>query len=551
MAGHTQSLSQTEEIYIDSLMQAHYKANEPGAVILIAKKGKPLFRKAYGMASLELNVLNKPEYAFRVGSIAKQFTAVCILQLAEQGKLFLTDDIRKYLPSYNSHGREITLEHLLTHTSGIPSYTAKNDFDKKVIVDHSKEEIMEYFMQDSLLFEPGSDWSYCNSGYFLAGMIVEKVSGKSLSEYLQKNIFDLLGMSNTYFGSYEKVIPSSVTGYEPTGKGVYKPASYLSWTWPFAAGSLISTVDDLLKWDEALYSEKILKQEWLQKAWNSFILTNGQKANYGYGWAINSYKGVPLVTHEGGINGFLSNGIRIPSQHLYVIILSNNLGVNPMALSNKLALHLAGQPFTTPQPVKISSKQLQTYTGVYRQHRMGSIVTSNISKEPMYRYLTLTQDTLFSQFTGGPKTALLPVGKDLFLVKGYDLCLKFIRDKNQHIVFLERQSEPIHYGSYEREAKTTLPFPKEKVVVSLQPMQLQGLSGKYDMGGGYFLTITVQGNHLYIQKPGEEAQEVFAESETKFFLKKVDATIEFRKEESGHVNGITYNPGNYQGKKIE
>jgi hypothetical protein len=169
----------------------------------------------------------------------------------------------------------------------------------------------------------------------------------------------------------------------------------------------------------------------------------------------------------------------------------------------------------------------------------------------MYRYLTLAHDTLFSQLTGGPKTALLPLGKDLFLLKATGTYLRFSRDKNKNIAFLEIHNEPVHYGSYEREAKTTLPLPKEKVVVSLQPTQLEGLRGKYDMGGGYVITINTQGNHLYIQMPGEAVEEVFAESETKFFLKTVDATIEFIKESNGRVTGIIYNPGNFQGKKIE
>jgi CubicO group peptidase (beta-lactamase class C family) len=255
---YAQQLSKQDEQFVDSVMNANYKPDEPGAVLLIAKHGQSVFRKGYGIANMEFSVSNKPEYVFRIGSITKQFTAVCVLMLAREGKLNLQDDITKYLSSFNSHGRHITIENLLSHTSGITD-NVKN-LIAKAFMDQSKEDVMNLFVNDSLAFEPGTEWSYNSSPYVLAGLIVEKVSGISLDEYLQQNIFNPLAMSHTSVGNYDSIIINAATGYEPAVEGKFKPARSLSWSWMYAAGNMLSTVDDLLKWDNALYTEKIIKK---------------------------------------------------------------------------------------------------------------------------------------------------------------------------------------------------------------------------------------------------------------------------------------------------
>ncbi len=184
-------------VYADSIMQSEYKADAPGAVLLIAKDGSPVFEKAYGLANVELQIPNRTNYDFEIGSNTKQFTAVSILQLVQKGKIDLQDDIHKYLPDYNSHGRHITIENLLTHTSGIPDYFGKDYFNKNFKDDVPRDSIVEWFSRDSLLFEPGTDWSYSNSGYFLLGKIIEKVSGIPYEDYVQKNILNPARNRNT------------------------------------------------------------------------------------------------------------------------------------------------------------------------------------------------------------------------------------------------------------------------------------------------------------------------------------------------------------------
>lgn len=549
-AGNAQLSKQTTH-YIDSVMNANYSSKEPGAVLLVAKDGKPVFTKAYGIANLELNIPNKTDYAFCIGSMTKQFTAVCILQLAQQGKVDLKDDIKKYLPDYNTHGRIITIENLLSHTSGITSYTEKEGFEKTLMNDLSKNEMLKTFMDDSLLFEPGSDWSYSNSGYFLAGLIVEKVSGIPFEDYLQKNIFDVVGMKHTYTGTHQKSIPGFVSGYERADSASYMPAGYYSWGWVFSAGYLISTVGDLLKWDEALYSNKLVDQKWIQKAHTSFILNNGDNANYGYGWAMANYNGLDYVTHGGAINGFISNGYRIPSQHIYVVVLSNNSGKSPNEASTSIALKVAGQPLEHPKPVALTAAQAKEYEGAYRMLRSGGRLITNSTKEEMFRYIFYKEDSLYSMKTGGTKFTMHYAGNDLFFFKEEFKFIKFNRDANKKIVSLVTYTVP-NYGPADIQEKTDKPLPAEKEAVTVDPKIYSQYVGKYDFGGNFFITITTDGKSIFGQATGQSKFDMYPENETSYFLKIVDAKIIFNKDSSGKVAGMVLDQGGkHEAKKVE
>ena len=552
-SSQTQPLDQGTTAYIDSTMTAHFKPNEPGAVILVSKAGKPVFRKAYGLASVELGIPNQPEYLYCIGSMSKQFTAVCILLLAQQGKLSLQDDIRKYLTDYDTHGRQITIENLLTHTSGIPSYTEKSDYLKRLAVDYSKQEIQQYIMKDSLLFEPGTNWSYSNTGYFLAGLIVEKASGLPLEKYLQQNVFAPAGMIHTFLGTHERVIPGFVTGYEQAPDNTFKDASYFSWTWPFGAGSIISSVDDMLKWDNALSSGIIVKPQWLNKAWTSYTLKDGRRTNYGYGWTTGEYQKTKVIRHAGGINGFVCEGVRLPDQQVYMIILTNLMAQqDPSEISYRIAFRVAGVPLTPPLHLPLNSRQLQEYTGVYEIQRIGSRVTANMTREKVYRYLTVRNDTLFAQRSGAEKTPVFNISKDQFVFQDPQLHLGFRRGPRGKIVSLEITRDPVNNGPNAVEPKTDLPLPKEKTALALGLEKLATFQGKYDLGGGYKVTISVSGAHIYVQSGGDKPEEIYPESETRFFFKSVDSTIDFVKDAEGKVTGLIFHQaGDYPAKKIE
>lgn len=548
---NAQQLSKQDEQFVDSIMNVNYRAGEPGAVLLIARKGQPIYRKAYGLANLEFDVPNKPEYIFRIASMSKQFTAVCILKLAQEGKLDLQDDIKKYLPDYNTHGERITIENLLTHTNGINDFVEKREFAEQAILTLSPEEIMHSFMNDSLTFEPGTAWGYSNSGYVVAGVIVEKVSGMPLSQYLQQHIFNPLGMSHTLVGTSDSLVKNAVYGYNIGVNGKFKPIEYSNWSWSYAAGDILSSVDDLLKWDNALYTETILKKEWLEKAWKSSVLPNGQKTNYGMGWTSNQFEGLQYLEHAGGQNGFSSDGIRVLGQQLYIVLLSNKT-LWPVPLLSSVALRMVGQKEARPVAKQINRKTLQGYTGVYAINS-SFYAKPRPSGEPFYQYVMLGGDTLFAQSPGNPKVALLPVGKDLFVpVWWANSYYQFRRNEQGQVTSVELYHAPFQMGPHDVQQKTSLPLPKEKQAIKLNAKKLELLTGKYDFGGGLILPVTIEGNRFYFQQPGQGKEEFFAENDTNFFSKATDVTLEFVLT-NNVVSGIKVKVQGaiYEGKKIE
>lgn len=529
VATYAQQLSKGDEQFIDSFMKANYKTKEPGAVILIAQNGQPVYRKSFGSANLELNVSNKPDYVFRIGSMSKQFTAVCILKLAQEGKLNLEDDIMKYLPDYNSHGRHITIANLLSHTNGIYNIEESKDWPSIVISNQSPHELLNYFMNDSLTFEPGTSMKYTNSGYMIAGLIIEKVSGISLSKYLRQNIFDPLGMTHTSAGNFDSVIINAVNGYDPAlEKDRFKPAIYMSWNWSFGNGNIVSNVDDLLKWDNALYTDKIIKKEWLEKAWTQYTLSDGRIAHYGFGWSINNFHGMKLIEHDGGVNGFSSDGIRVPSKKLYVVILSNKPSTDQNRIAQDITVRLAGLKLTVPSHQSIH-KNINEYGGVYALHADGVKHVGDSIDKNQYRYFTNKQDTLFAQTTGVLRDTMFHVSKDLFIHKNGLLLYQFHRNAEDKIVSVEIYYELIQYGINELNFKTilSLQLPEEKHAIILNIKQMDLLTGKYDFGGGLVLPVTTDKNKIYFQLPGKEKEEMFAQDELNFFFKTSDATIEF------------------------
>ena len=273
---------------IDAMLVEACKPDAPGAAVIVARDGNVVFRKGYGMANLELGVPIAPEMVFRLGSITKQFTAVAILMLAEQGKLALEDDITRFLPDYPTQGHTITVEHLLTHTSGIKSYTSMPEWLALRRNDLTVEELIDLFKDQPMEFAPGERWAYNNSGYVLAGAIIEKVSGQTYEQFLEQQIFEPLGMARTCYDRTTRIVPGRVAGYDRGDEGI-ENAAYVSMTHPYAAGALMSSVDDLQRWDEALFAHRLVKPESLQRAFTPFVLNDGTSAGYGCGWGIGDY----------------------------------------------------------------------------------------------------------------------------------------------------------------------------------------------------------------------------------------------------------------------
>ena len=328
--------------------------------------GRTILRKGYGLADVELGVPIAPDMVFRIGSTTKQFTAACILKLVEQGRVKLTDAVSAYLPDYPEAGRRATVEQLLTHTSGIHSYTEMPSWNAREREDWSSQQLIAFFEKEPLDFEPGTKWHYDNSGYVLLGAILERVTGRRYEDLVSEWIFRPLGMNDTRYGSDAPIIPRRASGYQKTPSGV-ENAPYLSMTQPFAAGALVSTVDDLARWQAALDSGKVLSPESLRRWWTPGILPDGTPTRYGYGWGIWTYRGHPVVEHGGSINGFTTANMRLPDDRLYLAVLSNCGGcADVRALALSAASILIGEPMKDRAAVAVTPSRLDACSGTYR-----------------------------------------------------------------------------------------------------------------------------------------------------------------------------------------
>lgn len=338
---------------IEQLLSKYNEYGQFNGSALVAENGKVIFKKGFGFANMEWNIPNQPDTKFRLGSVTKQFTALLIVKLAEEGKLKLDVPITTYLPDYpKENGDKITIHNLLTHTSGIPNYTnAPNFFKDKARNPYTPEEFVKTFSSLPLEFKPGEKFNYSNSGYFVLGYIIEKISGKSYEQFLQETIFTPLKMENTGYDHSDKIIKNRAAGYEKEGK-VLSNAAYIDMSIPYAAGSLYSTVEDLYLWDQALYTNKLLSEKSMELLFKPYI--KAWDDSYGYGWSIeevaNGDKGkVKVIEHGGGINGFNTIISRIPADKNLVVLLNNAGGTVLGEMNDAIRAILYNQPYTQPK----------------------------------------------------------------------------------------------------------------------------------------------------------------------------------------------------------
>ncbi len=515
---------------MDALMREVYKENEPGATVLVAKNGKPVFRKGYGMANLELGVANEPHMVFRLGSITKQFTAVSILMLYEQGKLKLEDEITQYLPDYPTHGHAITILHLLYHTSGIKSYTGMPEWLPMMNKDMTVEEMVNFFKNQPMEFAPGEKWNYNNSGYFLLGAIIEKLSGMTYAEFVHKNIFEPLGMDHTYYDMPTNIIPGRVSGYKVTADG-FENANYISMTQPYAAGSLASSVDDMLLWDEALYGEKLVSQETLKKAWTSGKLNNGETFNYGFGWAVAKINGTRIITHGGGINGFLTDGVRLPDDHVYVSMLTNAEKPFPDLLAYKLAALAAGRPYQDPESVEVPVEVLQKYPAVYTIQSVGFDIPVEFVDGKLMCHLPISTN---------PNSELKPLSETEFFISDSPHRITFELDADGAVTGLTILTI---YGGKMKGIRTDKPLPSQRESIQVEKAILEQYTGLYQVAPGIDFSIQLEEGSLMAIAPGQPKMQLFAETESVFFMKEAPVSITFEKDAAGCVSGMLIDQG--------
>lgn len=514
----------------DRIVSAAFAPNEPGAAVIVVKDGQVVFRKAVGMANMELGVPLQPDMVFRLGSITKQFTATAIMLLVEQGKLALSDPIEKFLPDYPTQGHVITVEHLLTHTSGIQSYTdipgwmtgrIKNDMRVTDLVDAFKKEPMQ--------FAPGTRYAYNNSAYVLLGAIVEKVSGQTYEAFVSDRIFKPLGMTSSYYGSNEPVIPKRVQGYSRDGEKVLN-SQYLSMTQPYSAGSLLSSVDDLARWDAALYTEKLLTRASLERMWTSYTLRDGKATGYGYGWSLDKLRGHRAVAHSGGIPGFATFAIRLPDDRVYVAVLSNSdrPKASPSVVARRLAAVAVGRPFPERTAVTVDPKVLAGYAGVYQVDKDSS------------RTVTVENGKLFTSRPGGRKLEAKPSSESEFFYEDSLTYFTFERDASSRatamLMYPDGRDDP------ERAVRVS-DVPPAPAVATVSPAVYDAYVGDYELRPGFVMSVTREGDHLMTQATGQQKIEIFPLSETEFFPKVVEARIVFVRGADGKVDQLILKQG--------
>lgn len=346
--------AQNKAAKIDGLLKLYHDYGKFNGTALVAESGRVILKKGFGLANREWNIVNRPDTKFRLGSITKQFTATLILQLVEEGKISLDGKLSEYLPYYREDtGKKVTIHHLLTHTSGIPSYTSLPNFADDISRDpYGVEEFVKTYCSGDLEFEPGARFSYNNSGYFLLGAVIERVAEQRYEKLLDAKIFMPLGMKDSGYDRHGPIIPNRAAGYERSLDG-YANAAYLDMSLPYSAGSLYSTAEDLFIWDQALYTEKLLSAKMKALLFKPHVAMGA--AAYGYGWGVGkkklpqSKREVAVISHGGGINGFNTLIERYVDDRHLIVLLNNTGGTTLGEMSTAICRILYDEPFDPPK----------------------------------------------------------------------------------------------------------------------------------------------------------------------------------------------------------
>jgi CubicO group peptidase (beta-lactamase class C family) len=396
---------------VDEYVNGLVKQNRFSGAILLARDGKVLLSKGYGMANLEDETPNTPQTKFRLGSLTKQFTAAAILLLQERGKLNVQDAICKYVENCPAAWQAITVHHLLTHTSGIPNITSFPEFSKVKFFPSTPLESIAMFKDKALEFAPGEKFNYSNSGYILLGYIVERASGKSYADFVRENIFQPLGMKNTDLDTNSGIIKKRAAGYTRGPNGIVN-AEYINMTIPYSAGAMYSTVEDLYLWDRALYTEKLVSKKSLE------AMTTPFKDGYAYGLSIGEQYGLKTIIHGGGIEGFSTFLTRFTDGDGTVIVLSNIDSANSGLVAKRLGGMLYADKIQLPSTITVAPQVLQQYAGRYQMAE--NAPTEDISVEGERLKIKISSEGEF---------VLVPVAKDEFVMED-DFAVHFIFNRD-------------------------------------------------------------------------------------------------------------------------
>ena len=407
-------------VEMDRMLATVFPTNAPGAAVLIVQDGAVRLRKGYGLADLELGVPMDPSNVFPICSITKQFTAVAILQLADAGKLKLTDNLGMFVPDYPTGGANVTLAQLLNHTSGIPNVSDQPESRKTWQEDVTPNQMLDFIRNKPLDFPPGSDWKYSNTGYILLGLVIEKASGQSYPEYVRTHLFAPATMTHSYYAENNRLVPRHVHGYSPSGKS-WTNAPYFNLTQAFSAGALLSTVDDLWAWERALQAGRLVNASLLASAYVEGRLPDGRGIHYGFGWELNKLGHHDVIEHAGGIPGFAAYEARVPDVGIYIAVLSNTDAPSVPLRSLVANLIRISLGETVVAPVALPIPAIEDFVGTYRMSSSATFV------------ITAKNDRLYGQLGPGRKQLKMVAPDEFTTYDNEGWQFSFVRDAAHHI----------------------------------------------------------------------------------------------------------------------
>ena len=528
LPGDSQASAAPDLRGLESTLSAELKPDGPAVAVLVARDGTILFDHAYGEADREKNIPATPETKFRIGSVTKQFTAAAIVRLAGEGKLSVDDSLAKYFPGYPGAAK-ITLRELLTHTSGLHNYTAHPDFLARVTKPISPADLVAWFQDDPPDFPPGEQFKYCNTGYVLLGQIVEKVSGLSRDEFLTKNFFGPLGMHDT--GIWHNATPPdhAAKGYSYIA-GKLQPALDWDMSWAGGAGDIYSTAGDLWRWTQALQEGRVLSPDGLREMLTVVDVPKKESLTlqYGMGIAHSTIGGLPVIGHNGGLNGYLSEVMWFPDEKVTVVALSaampNPPRMEPSELVADAARALLGPEMAAHAPKLDPTINPKVYADYVGHYDYGTAIME----------VTETKGHLYVQLTGQDRLEIFPSAPDAFFLKVVEASLVFQRD-NKGVV-----SGVLHNQGGSSFIAPKLP---DEQIVKLPGSALDAFAGQYQYGPGAVLTVRRSGDQLYAQLTGQSEFPIFPKSDHEFYWKAVAAHVEFVRGPNGKITGAIHHQG--------
>ncbi len=545
-------LSQTKTEQLDKLIGLYHEYGTFNGSVLVAEEGEVIYKKGFGEANMEWNIPNEANTKHRLGSITKQFTGMLILQLAEEGKIDVNASISVYLPEYpKPQADDITVHQLLTHTAGIPNYTNFQGFGATSIQYFEPKEFLHEFDSLELEFTPGEKFNYSNSGYFLLGVLIEEITGKSYEENLKEKIFDPLEMTNSGYDHFTEIISNRATGYEKTGDGFIN-AGYLDMSIPYAAGSLYSTAEDLYKWDQGLYGNKLLSKE-LKELYFTPQIDAWEGMSYAYGFSVgdeplgNSGETIFVHTHGGGINGFNTNISRAPENKTLIVLLNNTGGAPLDEMTIAIRGILAGKTYDLPKksalPELLASLEKDGIKGAQKYfkainknddlilpegdvNRAGYQLLAEGKNQEAAAIFMMNIESFPDSFNAYDSYAesQMIIGNKEDAISNYKKSIELNPMNENGIVMLEKMGEDV--SEYRKTAEVA-----DEILNSYE--------GDYELMPVFILSVTNQSGVLITQATGQGPITLQAVSEEEFIAPMLGAKITFQKDENGKVVSLT------------